>query len=361
MRIAFNDLKPLNDGLAAPIADALRRVRESGWFILGPECEQFEAEFASYIGVSHAVGVANGTDAIELMLRALDIGPGTEVITVSHTAVATVAAIEAAGATPVLVDVDPGTYTMDPAATEAAMTSRTAAILPVHLYGHPAAIENLAAVAGRHGVHLLEDCAQAAGATVGGRRVGSFGAMASFSFYPTKTLGALGDAGAIVTDDAALAERLRRLRNYGQTTRYLHVERGVNSRLDEFQAAILRVKLPHLDAHNAARQQMAATYSSLIKGPVLPEVGPGVEHVFHLYVIRHPDRDGLQRALAEAGIQTLIHYPVPVHRQAAYADLRVGELPVTDQVVGQILSLPLYVGMPPEHQHEVTEAVSRRA
>lgn len=358
--IPFNDLKPLNQSLGRELEEAALRVLESGWYVLGPELEAFEAGFAAFHGVAHAVGVANGTDAIELALRALGIGPGDEVITVSHTAVATVCAVERAGATPVLVDVDEATFTMDPAAASAAVTPRTRAIVPVHLYGQPADLGPLVDLASRHGLALVEDCAQAHGARLDGRRVGTFGHLAAFSFYPTKNLGALGDAGAVITSDAHLAEKLRRLRHYGQTVRYRHEERGGNSRLDEMQAALLRVKLARLDEHNAERRRLAGRYQAELAGVVLPAVRPGAEHAFHLYVVRHARRDALMAALAEKGIGTLIHYPVPVHRQTAYADLGYapGALPVTERIAGEILSLPLYVGLTQENVDTIVEAVN---
>jgi dTDP-4-amino-4,6-dideoxygalactose transaminase len=322
-------------------------VLESGWYILGPELEAFESAFAEYHGVRHAVGVANGTDAVELALRALGIGHGDEVITVSHTAVATVCAVERTGARPVLVDVDEATYTMDPAAAAAALTPRTKALLPVHLYGHPADMGPLAELAARHGLALVEDCAQAHGARCDGRRVGTIGHLAAFSFYPTKNLGAYGDAGAVLTDDPGLAQRVRSLRNYGQSRRYHHLEPGQNSRLDELQAALLRVKLAHLDEHNAIRRRLARTYSDRLSGVITPVSRPGAEHVFHLYVVRHPQRDALMDALGKREVQTLIHYPIPVHLQPAYAHLgcSAGALPVTERITRQILSLPLYVGL----------------
>lgn len=358
--IPFNDLKPLARELTAELEEAALRVLHSGWYILGPELEAFEAGFAAWHGTEHAVGVANGTDAIELALRALGIGPGDEVITVSHTAVATVCAVERAGATPVLVDVDEATFTMDPAAAAAAVTPRTRAIVPVHLYGQPADMGALVALASRHGLALVEDCAQAHGARLGGRLVGTFGHLAAFSFYPTKNLGALGDAGAVITGDAGLAEKLRRLRHYGQTVRYRHEERGVNSRLDEMQAALLRAKLAHLAAHTGARRRLAGRYGAGLEGVIPPAVRPGAEHVFHLYVVRHPRRDALMAALSEQGIGTLIHYPIPVHRQAAYADLGYapGTLPVTERIAGEILSLPLYIGLTEQNVDTIVEAVN---
>lgn len=357
--IPFNDLAPSHRLLAGALREAVVRVIERGWFILGPEVEAFEQEFAAYHGVGHAVAVASGTDALELALRAAGIGAGDEVITVAHTAVATVAAIERAGATPVLVDIDPLTYTMSPQAADAALTPRTRALLPVHLYGHPADLSGLLALVEAHGLLLIEDCAQAHGARYQGQLVGTFGHLAAFSFYPTKNLGADGDAGAVLTRDAAYADKLRRLRNYGQSSRYVHDERGVNSRMDEVQAAILRVKLPHLVDFNADRRRLAAIYNAELQGVVKP-VESGSRHVYHLYVIRHAERDGLREHLASKGIGTLIHYPIPVHMQAAYADLgyRRGSLPITEQAAGEILSLPIFVGLSDEDAHAVAEAVN---
>jgi dTDP-4-amino-4,6-dideoxygalactose transaminase len=287
------------------------------------------------------------------------VGPGDEVITVAHTAVATVCAIERAGATPVLVDIDEASFTIDPSAVEAAMTPRTRAIVPVHLYGHPADLRSLTAIADRHGVALVEDCAQAHGARWSGRRVGSIGRLAAFSFYPTKNLGAYGDAGAVVTDDPRLAQRLRGLRNYGQTARYHHDGPGQNSRLDEMQAALLRLKLGLLDEHNARRRAIAELYGRRLRGVRLPAVGADAEHVFHLYVVRHEEREALRQGLESAAIGTLIHYPIPVHLQPAFAHLgmRPGSLPVTERVTGEILSLPLYIGLSDVAVERVAEAV----
>jgi dTDP-4-amino-4,6-dideoxygalactose transaminase len=357
--IPFNDLRPVQSLLEGELAAAAQRVLASGWYILGPELEAFEAAFAAYNGALHAVGVANGTDAVELALRALEIGEGDEVITVAHTAVATVCAVERAGAKPVLVDIDEATYTMDPAAAAAAITPRTRALLPVHLYGHSADMTALSDLAARHGLALVEDCAQAHGARWQGRRAGTLGRIAAFSFYPTKNLGAYGDAGAIVTDDPLLAERVRSLRNYGQSRRYHHLELGLNSRLDELQAALLRVKLAHLDEHNAIRRRLARAYSDGLEGVITPASRHEAEHVFHLYVVRHPRRDALMEALSERGIQTLIHYPVPVHLQPAYRHLGLSEgaLPVTERIAGEILSLPLYVGLDELDVKMVADAV----
>jgi dTDP-4-amino-4,6-dideoxygalactose transaminase len=341
---------------------AFQRVLSRGWFVLGPELECFEQEFADYHGGGQAIGVANGTDAIELAVRAAGIGPGDEVITVSHTAVATVCAIERAGAKPVFADIEPASCTMAPDAAAAAVTSRTRAIVAVHLYGHPANLPALLDVARRHSLLLIEDCAQAHGATLNGQPVGTWGDLAAFSFYPTKNLGAFGDAGAVLVRDPALADRLRRLRNYGQTDRYHHAERGVNSRLDEIQAAILRVQLASLDAHNAERRRLAALYSELLSNQRQPRCWPGadrVQHAYHLYVVRHPRRNALQQRLRAAGVETLVHYPVPVHLQSAYTDLGFGRgsLPATERAAGEVLSLPLYVGLRDDQVRHVAEAI----
>lgn len=358
--IPFNDLKVVHGLLAKEVQIAAQRVIESGWYILGPEVEAFETEFAAWHGVAHAVAVASGTDAIELALRAGGVGPGDEVITVSHTAVPTVCAIERTGAVPVLVDIDPITYTMDVQAAQAAVNPRTKAIVPVHLYGHPADMEAFGDLARKHHLLLLEDCAQAHGARRAGRLAGTVGHMGAFSFYPTKNLGAYGDGGAIITNDAQLAAKLRRLRNYGQSKRYINPERGVNSRLDEMQAAILRVKLAHLDKHNAMRRELAAIYHQHLRGLTLPAESSQWEHVYHLYVVRHPQRDHIISALASQGIGTLIHYPLAVHQQEAYADLgyKPGSLPVTEKIVHEIVSLPLYPGLSASQIETVAAAVN---
>jgi dTDP-4-amino-4,6-dideoxygalactose transaminase len=359
--IPFNDLKPIHQRHRHDYEDAVHRVFARGWFVLGPELEAFEVEFAAYHGAAHAVGVASGTDALELALRAASIGPGDEVITASHTAVATVCAVERAGARPVLVDIDPDTYTLAPAAVEAALSPRTRALLPVHLYGHPAAMPDLAAIARRHNLCLIEDCAQAHGARHGGRLVGTFGELAAFSFYPTKNLGAFGDGGAVLTSDARLAERLRHLRNYGQAQRYHHAERGVNSRLDELQAALLRVKLARLDDYNAERRRLAGHYRAGLSGVGVPRADESlIHHVYHLFVVRHPARDRLRQRLLARGVETLVHYPVPVHLQPAYSDLgyRPGSLPATERAAREVLSLPLYVGLGEHRAARVIEAVA---
>lgn len=332
------------------IDGAVSRVLESGSYILGKEVEAFEKEFAEYLGVKHAVGVASGTEALELALRACGVGPGDAVVTVSHTAVATAAAIDLCGASPVFADIDDESYTMDPDCLEEAIRGVTGgglkALVPVHLYGHPADMTAVADIAGRYGLRVVEDCAQSHGATYRGRKTGTLGHIAAFSFYPTKNLGALGDGGMVVTDDADLAERTRLLREYGWKERYISVVSGMNSRLDEIQAAVLRVKLPHLDAENEVRRAIAETYSSLLgdSGLILPKAAPSVRHVYHQYVIRTPHRDTLNAYLREKGIRASIHYPVPIHRQPAFAGRgrRTRSLPQTERVAGQVLSLPIY-------------------
>ena len=349
------------DEIDAAVAGVLAR----GAYILGPEVQAFEQEFADYIGVGFAVGVASGTDAIVLALKALGVGPGDGVATVSHTATATVAAIELAGATPVLVDVEAESFGMDPAALERLLKAPPLpirAVVPVHLYGRPAPIAEIAALAGRHGAVVMEDASQAHGAMVGGRRVGGFGAAGAFSLYPTKNLGAFGDAGVLVTGDEALAARARRLREYGWRRRFVAEEPGMNTRLDELQAAILRVKLRRLDEANARRRAIAAAYDDGLANLSLrlPREAPGETSVWHQYVIRLRDRDRVRAALAEAGVGAAIHYPEPVHRQDAYASrlpLGPGGLPVTEQLASEILSLPIYPELSDEQVAQVIEAL----
>jgi len=346
---------------------AIRGVLDSGRYILGPEVEHFEREYAAYVGVNHTVGVANGTDALELSLRACGVGAGDLVFTVSHTAVATVAAIESAGAIPVLVDIDPATYTMDPGTLAAALANpppgRPKAVVPVHLYGHPADMPAILEGARRHDLLVIEDCAQSHGAALNGRMTGVWGDIASFSFYPTKNLGALGDGGMVATGSPALAERVRLLRQYGWRERYVSDSSGGNSRLDELQAAVLRVKLRYLDGENARRRYLARAYDALLKSTelVLPSVRPGARHVYHQYVVRLPRRDELGIHLREAGIGTGIHYPVPVHLQPAYRGrLPLGTpLPVTEQVAGEILSLPMFPQLSDRQVRQVCECIGR--
>lgn len=339
----------------------IRRVLDKGWYILGQEVKAFEAEFASYIGVADGIGVGNGTDALHLALAACGIGQGDEVITVSHTAVATVAAIDLVGATPVLVDIDPTFFTLDPRKLERAITPRTKAIIPVHLYGQPADMVPILQIARQHGIKVIEDCAQAHGATYRGRRVGSWGDMACFSFYPTKNLGALGDGGMVVTDDPDLAEKTRLIRQYGWAERYVSHLRGWNSRLDELQAAILRVKLKYLDADNAARANLATIYNQLLADTdlVLPVEDPVSTHVYHLYVVRTTRRDELRAFLKGQAIGALVHYPVPIHLQPAYRGRLLGEhdLPHSERAAQEVLSLPLYPELSEADVKVVVEAI----
>ena len=339
---------------------ALQRVLEKGWYILGEEVQAFENEFAAFIGVAHAVGVASGTDALHMALVACGVAQGDEVITVSHTAVATVAAIDLCGSTPVLVDVEPNFYTLDPAKLEAAISSRTRVIIPVHLYGQAADMERILEIAGRHDLRVIEDCAQAHGATYGGRRVGAFGDMACFSFYPTKNLGAFGDGGMIVTNDGELAARARLLREYGWGERYVSCGQGWNSRLDEIQAAVLRVKLNHLESDNARRARLAKLYDVGLPADKLglPREREDGSHVYHQYVVRCPGRDELQQFLKSRKIGTLIHYPVPVHLQPAYKRLNgVRDLSQTERLAGEILSLPIYPELTDSDVGQVVDAI----
>lgn len=331
---------------AAEIQQAIQAALDGGQYILGSQVGSFEAAFAEYIGAAECVTVNSGTDALVLALRALEIGPGDEVITVSQTAVATVAAIEIVGAEPVLADVDPESYCLDPEALAGLVSSSTRAIIPVHLYGHPADMVPISEFAREHGLALVEDCAQAHGATLNGKKVGTFGDLACFSFYPTKNLGAIGDGGAVVTSRPELAHRMRLLREYGWEERYISKIPGLNSRLDEIQAAILNVKLPYLDQKNSQRQAVAALYDQYLAGSsyVLPKRKADVGHVMHQYVIQSEQRVELQAFLRQNGVAAGVHYPQAVHQQPAYAGrLRGSErLPVTEALVSRILSLPMY-------------------
>jgi dTDP-4-amino-4,6-dideoxygalactose transaminase len=343
------------------IDEAIHRVLNSGWYILGKEVSAFEEEFAAFIGAPHAIGVGNGTDALELALRACGIGSRDEVITVSHTAVATVAAIELVGAIPVFVDIETGSYLMDPQQIEAALSPRTKAILPVHLFGRPANLPAIVEIARKHGLRLIEDCAQSHGASLHGVKTGAWGDVAAFSFYPTKNLGALGDGGMVVTRDSHLSEQIRQLREYGWKQRYVSDQPGMNSRLDEMQAAILRVKLDHLGQDNERRVRLARVYLDALKGSCLrlPADSPDSVHAWHLFVVAHQRRDELLVFLRERGIGTGIHYPVPVHLQPAYRNrlsLRL-PLPNTEKAATQVLSLPLYPELPIESVKRVLEAV----
>jgi dTDP-4-amino-4,6-dideoxygalactose transaminase len=345
MRVPFLDVGATYVELKDELDAAVSRMLSSGWYVLGAEIAAFEEEFAAHVGVKHCIGVGNGLDALHLALRAMNVGSGDEVIVPSNTYIATWLAVSYAGATPVPVEPDLRTYNLDPALIEAAITPRTRAILPVHLYGQPANMDPICEIAQRYGLWVLEDSAQAQGARYRGRRVGSIGHAAGWSFYPAKNLGAFGDAGAVTTNDDGLADRLRELRNYGSKVKYVNEERGFNSRLDEIQAAVLRVKLRHLDSWNDRRRRIAAQYLDLLHQTdlVLPWVETWADPVWHLFVVRSQQRDQLMRRLQEAGIGVLIHYPIPPHLQAAYRDLDRprGSFPVSEMIHQEVLSLPI--------------------
>jgi dTDP-4-amino-4,6-dideoxygalactose transaminase len=358
--IPVNSLKEQYESIRAEVDGAIRAVFDRGWFILGPKLTAFEEEFAAYCGVEHGVGMASGTEALQLAIQAAGAQPGDEVITVANTAVPTVAAIRAAGCRPVLVDIDAASYTMDPQRIEAAITPRSRVVLPVHLYGQCADMEPILQLAGARGLIVIEDACQAHGALYRGRRAGSLGDYGCFSYYPTKNLGAYGDAGMVVTRDAGAAERLRLLRNYGQAQRYTHLLEGINSRLDEIQAAVLSVKLRHLDRWNARRRQLAALYGeALADTPLrLPAEAAWGEHVYHLYVVRAPHRSRFQEYLQAHGVGTLIHYPVPIHRQPAYAGLGGAQpLEVTEAVAEEIVTLPLFPELAEAQVREVARVI----
>jgi dTDP-4-amino-4,6-dideoxygalactose transaminase len=351
MNVPFLDLTAAFHELQPEIETAVARVLASGYYVGGTEVEAFETEYATYCVATHAVGVANGLDALHLALRAMDVGPGDEVIVPSNTYIATWLAVSQCGATPVPVEPDERTYNIDPTLIEAVITPATRVILPVHLYGQPADMDPILAIARKHGLRVLEDAAQAHGARYKGRRVGAHGDAVAWSFYPGKNLGAMGDGGAVTTNDAQIADRIRVLRNYGSRVKYVNEVQGYNSRLDPLQAAILRVKLPHLDAWNTRRKAIAEKYQTVITGEarqsttplILPHVPDWAEPAWHLFVVQHPHRDAFQKQLTEAGVDTLIHYPIAPHLQQAYA--AVGfvktKLPIAEQIANQGLSLPM--------------------
>jgi dTDP-3-amino-3,4,6-trideoxy-alpha-D-glucose transaminase len=360
--IPFIDLRAAQEEMASELEAAVARVVASGWYLLGPELEEFEREFGAYCGTRHCVGVASGLSAIELALRAAGIGPGDEVIVPAYTWVATWLAVTATGAEPVGVDVEASTYNIDAEAIAAAITPRTAAIIPVHLRGEPADMDAIDALAKANGLFVLEDAAQAHGARHNGRRAGSLGAAGAFSFYPAKNLGALGDGGAVTTDDDELAAKVRLLRNYGMRDRYEIEAPGVNSRLAEIQAAALRAKLPRLDGWNRARAAHADAYRQAFAGNEaiqVPQTPPWADPVWHLFVINHPDRDSCRRSLEVQGISTLVHYPVLPHLSGAYPEgtWAPGSFPVAESLAGTTLSLPLYPQMSRQAGETVAEAV----
>ncbi|HEY8342265.1 MAG TPA: DegT/DnrJ/EryC1/StrS family aminotransferase [Calditerricola sp.] len=360
-RIPVLDLRPEIERLWEDLLAAFQNVLRSGQFIMGPNVAEFEKEVAAYLGVKHAVAVNSGTDALVIALRAAGIGPGDEVITTPFTFFATAEAISQVGARPVFVDIDPETYNLDPAQIEQALTPRTKAILPVHLYGHPAEMEPILAIARRHGLRVIEDVAQAFGATYNGKKVGTLGDAGCFSFFPSKNLGAYGDGGLIATDSDELAEMARMLRVHGARRKYENELVGYNSRLDELQAAILRVKLPHIDEWNAGRRRVAKRYSEALRdlpGVTVPSERPGAFHVYHQYTIRISQnrRDAVQQRLREQGIATMVYYPIPVHRLPVYR-LPEGTCPHAEQAAAEVLSLPIWPQMPEAVQDRVIEAL----
>lgn len=363
MNVPFLDIQASYFELKTEIDAAVQRVLESGWYILGGEVDAFEQDYAAYCETKHCVSVANGLDALHLALRAMDVGPGDEVIVPSNTYIATWLAVSQCGATPVPVEPVEATYNLDPAKIEAAITARTKLILPVHLYGQPADLAPILAIARKHGLRVLEDGAQAHGARYQGRRLGGHGDAVAWSFYPGKNLGALGDAGAVTTNDPDIADRIRVLRNYGSRVKYVNEVQGYNSRLDPLQAAALRVKLKYLDAWNTRRTGLAALYTAGLadSGLVLPVVPEAVEPAWHLYVVRSQDRDGLQAALAAAGIGSLIHYPIPPHLQQAYAGagFSAGQFPLAEKMAATLLSLPIGPHLHQQQQQQVIDAISR--
>jgi dTDP-4-amino-4,6-dideoxygalactose transaminase len=365
--VPFLDLTRQFRRIEGEILSAQKRVLEKGCFVLGEEVSSFEEEFAGYCGVRYGIGVGSGTDALFLALKAANIGKGDEVITVSHSFIATAIAISQTGAKPIFVDIDPEFYTMDPNALEDFLKKRkrrrVKAILPVHLYGHPAEMDAIMDIANRYHLTVIEDACQAHGAEYQGRKTGSFGCMACFSFYPTKNLGAYGDGGMVVTNDKRYDERMRLLRRYGEKRKYEHVLKGWNSRLDEMQAAILRVKLKYLDQWNGERRKKALMYKRMFEGTEMrcPSEKEQARHVYHLFVIRTKKRTALREFLKEKGIETLIHYPVPIHLQKAYAELgyRRGVLPVTEKVAHEVLSLPFYPELSSEEMGAVQEQLRK--
>jgi len=361
-QLPFLDLASLHAGLEDELTAAFHRVLRSGRYILSEEVEAFEEEFASYCGARYCVGVGSGLDALHLILRACGIGPGDEVIVPANTFIATWLAVSHAGAIPVPVEPDPRTYNIDPARIPGAITGRTKAIIAVHLFGQPADMDPIVEIARLHRLVVIEDAAQAHGAKYKGRRAGSLGDAAAFSFYPAKNLGALGDGGAVVTDDAALADRVRILRNYGSREKYVHEVKGFNSRLDPLQAALLRVKLKYLDLWNARRGAVAAAYTRglapLSPPLILPAVHPDAEPVWHQYVIRCAERDSLRTHLARCGIETLVHYPIPPHCQQAYRDRRGARLPAAEDLAATSLSLPICIE-PGEDVSYVVQSIRR--
>ena len=361
MKVKFVDLSAQHKTLETEIKEVFNRVLANCSFVLGPEVEKFEKAFASYCGAGHCVAVSNGTAALQLVLQGLGVGPGDEVITVAHTFIATAEAINAAGARPVFVDIDPVSYTMDSTKLEVAITPRTKAIIPVHLYGQPADMDAINAIAARHNIPVIEDSCQAHGARFKGRPAGSLGHAGCFSFYPSKNLGACGEGGAVTTNDPELAKKVRMLRDHGSVKKYEHDFPAYNLRLEGLQGGVLAVKLPHLDRWNEKRRALAKRYGELFAGSkvVTPRQMPYAEHVYHLYVVLVEDREALRKALSEQGIENGLHYPIPLHLQKAYAHLgyKKGDFPVSEHVAANHVSLPMYAELPLEHVEHVAKAV----
>ncbi|MBP3509431.1 DegT/DnrJ/EryC1/StrS family aminotransferase [Oscillibacter sp.] len=363
MNVPFVSFRPMERELDAELRAAFERVYERSWYIEGEEDAAFEKAFAAYCGVEHCIGCGNGLDALMLALKALGVGAGDEVIVPSNTFIATALAVTYTGATTVFVEPDIRTYNIDPSRIEAAITPRTKAIMPVHLYGQPADMDPIMAIARKHGLYVVEDCAQAHGAAYKGRLIGTFGNAAGFSFYPGKNLGALGDAGAAITNDKALADKIRALGNYGSDYKYHHIYQGNNSRLDELQAAFLSAKLPHMDRMNRERRRVAARYLAEIDNPLLtlPYVLPDTEPVWHIFAVRCGRRDELAEYLKAAGIATNKHYPIPMHLQGAYAELNIpkGSLPIAEEISATQLSLPMYYGITENEISYVVEKLNQ--
>lgn len=360
--INFADFKREHAEIGAEVNSAIERVLKSGWLVLGEEVRGFEEEFSRYLGAGYGIGLNSGTDALYLAVMALGIKGGDEVITVAHTFTADADAVVRNGATPVFVDIDLETYCIDVTKIEEKITNRTRAILPVHLYGHPADMDPIMALAKKYKLCVIEDACQAHGAEYKGRKVGCIGDIGCFSFYPTKNLGAYGDAGMVVTNNEKLADKIRMLRNYGQSDRYHHEFLGINSRLDEIQAAILRIKLKYLDKWNEKRRRLARLYSQLLQntGVILPVEKDYARHVYYLYVVRHNKRDLLQKHLGEQSIETLIHYPVPIHKQKSYAAMGyAANLPVTEQICNEIISLPIHPWLDDSHIMTIAETIKK--
>jgi dTDP-4-amino-4,6-dideoxygalactose transaminase len=361
LKVKFVDLSAQHKPLETEIKEVFNRVLANCSFVLGPEVEKFEKMFATYCGAEHCIAVTNGTAALQLVLQGLGVGPGDEVITVAHTFIATAEAINATGARPVFVDIDPVSYTMDPAKLEATITPRTKAIIPVHLYGQPADMDAINAIAGKHNIPVIEDSCQAHGAKYKGRPTGSLGRAACFSFYPSKNLGACGEGGAITTSDPELAKKVRMLRDHGSVKKYEHDFPAYNLRLEGIQGGVLAVKLPHLNGWNENRRNLAKRYNELFAGTkiVTPKQLPYAEHVYHLYVVVVEDREALRKALSEQGIENGLHYPIPLHLQKAYAYLgyQKGDFPVSEHVASNHVSLPMYAELPIEHVEHVAKTV----